>query len=223
MELYTEIAQERPDQILGIFLRDVSSMLLPGETEPETSTQYTPRSPRPSSPISVRPGAGRDRTSTSLSMTQTPYKVRTRRSDTNPNSPAIDQRSSPVTSYFDGTPTAEEPESYAGIAPAPPSDAPQLALTKPSVSSTLAQRLPGGYFTDNRTLHRSNTSLSSRLDSVDASENPAQLVGVAKRREELRQRANIARARVPPQIPFRIFREPDECVEALKILDKLGL
>lgn len=42
-----------------------------------------------------------------------------------------------------------------------------------------------------------------------------------KRRFELIQRIELAREAIPRHIAFRVFRDPDECVEVEEILDKL--
>jgi hypothetical protein len=49
----------------------------------------------------------------------------------------------------------------------------------------------------------------------------ADLTELEKKREELQMRVYRARIQIPLHIPLRIFRKPEECVEASEKLDTL--
>jgi hypothetical protein len=51
----------------------------------------------------------------------------------------------------------------------------------------------------------------------------AQLSEPERRRMDLQARVHRARALIPPTIPLRIFRDPQECIEAAELLDKLHI
>jgi len=52
---------------------------------------------------------------------------------------------------------------------------------------------------------------------------PADMPEIEKKRLELQIRVYRARSQMAPHIPLRIFRKPEECIEASQILDKLHI
>jgi hypothetical protein len=102
-------------------------------------------------------------------------------------------------SSFTGTPVAEEPE---------------LHYSPQSVSSPAA----------------STASFSQTMwDDDSAASRKQQAAALAllsepeRKRQELQVRVNRARATIPATIPFRVFRDPRECVEAAQLLDKMHI
>lgn len=100
----------------------------------------------------------------------------------------------------------------------------------------------GGYFTSERS--GSPTSVTDPINSSqrtsyesDSSSSssgksarwampggiPADMSEAEKKRMELQIRVYRARALMPSHVPLRIFRKPEECVEASEILDKLHI
>ncbi|KAI9067975.1 hypothetical protein FKP32DRAFT_1588164 [Trametes sanguinea] len=139
LELYAEIARERPDQILGIFIRDAAVG-----------------------------GAG--------SLTH-----------------------SPIT---------EEPSASPEMGMGVPSSYPPPGFARPRPS-------PGtGEWKDTTERWQQKQQPSPPSSSQGMSD-------VERKRWDLQTRLWRARLEVPPHIPLRIFREPEECVEVDEILDRL--
>ncbi|KIO16940.1 hypothetical protein M407DRAFT_33414 [Tulasnella calospora MUT 4182] len=241
LELYATIARERPEQILALFLRDVSTTGPPVDVpdplrdierleqsgNPATNyfTPSSPTAPRsstltqrvrdiPPPPVrnmSARPGS-MDSSSTAYGSAQVPYRPRTPSRKSTVNSEGISpSSSSSVTRPAFGNAYTSEPQEVKT-----PSPYAVQTRASPTEVRTPSQRLPGAYgSTRPAAAHRSSTSMSSAQDSVYDMEE--------RRRNELRTRVETARQITPSHILLRIFREPEDCSEVFKLLDKLGL
>ncbi|KAG8976945.1 hypothetical protein FRB90_008996, partial [Tulasnella sp. 427] len=244
LELYAAIARERPEQILALFLRDVSTTGPPVDVpdpirdieklersspvhSPVQSSYFSPSSPPPSRSstlpqrvrdippppvrtMSAKPGSMDAGTPT----VAVPYRPRTpsRKSTMNSEGMASPSSSPVMRPAFSTTYTSEPlegrtPTAYAVQSRAPPSD-----------PRTPSQRFPGAYGPTRPATHRSSTSMSSTSYAQDPVYDLEE-----KRRNELRVRVEAARQITPAHIYIKIFREPSDCDEIFKMLDKLGL
>lgn len=89
---------------------------------------------------------------------------------------------------------------------------PPRGFSKPPQGSQLESR-------ENTRWQQPQPQLS--LQSQSSASTPTSLSDVEKKRLDLQMRVWRARYAVPPHIPIRIFREPEECVEVNRILDHL--
>ena len=174
LELYVDLARERPGQILGIFIRDVASgadqsSVFLNETQVMTNE---PESMPPETPSSGRPSIYE---SDSPSRQSFPYEPRRSFGDPSRRSQRQMQQQ------------------------------PQLVPR---------MQIPTGSFLDEE----------HPMPGRDPWENPqpVQMTLAERRRWELQQRVIKARQMLPPRVMLRIFKEPEECIEAHQILDQLG-
>lgn len=245
LELYATIARERPEQILALFLRDVSTTGPPVdapdpirdierlEQSPNSTSNYfslnsapTSRSstlltqrvrdipPPPVRSMSVRPGS-MDSSSTGYGSTQVPYRPRTPSRKSTVSSEGNPQpSSSPVARPAFGNAYTSEPQEARTSA----LNAVQTRASPTEVRAPL-QRVPGAYGQARPgAAHRSSTSMSSVSNAQDSAYDIEE-----RRRNELRLRVEAARQHTPSHILLKIFREPEDCSEVFKMLDKLGL
>ena len=125
-------------------------------------------------------------------------------------SSSLGSQSSCATPLSD-SPISEEPADGAN----PDTSAvPIVTLVAPTASRPIPISRPSSYFT--RTPSRSST-LSSMIGVGGA---PA-MTDAEKKQFDLQTRVYRARLEVPRHIPLRVFRSPEECVEAEGILDHL--
>ncbi|KAJ7747234.1 hypothetical protein B0H16DRAFT_1555186 [Mycena metata] len=218
LELYAELARERPEQILAVFIRDVETgerledptgwNAVHDQTTTTAATMLDNQDwPRESWPPS---------TSTSA-LTETPPAY-------NIPSPG------PYKEYFRAPSTTTEPEPIRGMSvpttPRPTNTNGQMRVPSidtnpraPSLSSTTSigsLRTPTSAASI-RSLASSNTFPNA---SSTASQQTQQrvLLEADRRRAELQLRVWRARAAIPAHVPLRVFREPAECVEAEAVL-----
>lgn len=213
LELYAEIARDRPDQILGIFIRDASGG--PGES-------------------SVRPlddPIGRDAWQAAFEL-DTPSSASSvsTRERLSGASGRRSGRSTPSRSTSDAMPPAvpnKPSRSYSG--------AEMMSLT--STSSAESGRYD--YFSSAAPTH---PSITEELQGVPpmtlvpdagggderawpppgfSTPKPPAPGAEEKKRIELQIRLWRSRLEVPTRVPIRIFREPEDCVEVNEILDRL--
>ncbi|KAG8847140.1 hypothetical protein FRB96_001658 [Tulasnella sp. 330] len=82
---------------------------------------------------------------------------------------------------------------------------------------------PGSYFPTVPSRPRMTGSSSLRLRSHrQESREDSERIAAEKKRDEFKIRIEAARAFVPPNVVLRVFKEPEECVEASEILQRLG-
>ncbi|KAF7305987.1 hypothetical protein HMN09_00753200 [Mycena chlorophos] len=177
LELYTDLARERPEQVLAIFIRDV-------ENERDAIDD----------PTGMRASLFIDTTGGRLPPLQT-----------SATGPAYSLPPSPQKEFFTASPSplSAQPTATLGMTPRP---AAQSRPTTPGAAQT--SFMPGQ-------LSRSNTynSMASSSSSASAAQRVAE-----RRRYELQLRIWRARTQLPASVVLRLFREPEECVEAERIL-----
>lgn len=172
LELYTELARERPHQVVGVFVRNVS-------TGPDHDVVS----------ISARTGGGYDH------------------ADANFGLPLVDTEPEPMPSM----PSTSSLNSLASSRPGSGSSSGMIP-TRPPLS-------PYG----SRSYSPRSPVMSSMLKSPRLLPRSRSLGGMSleeKRRYDLESRIDRARAIIPSHTAFRVFREPDECVEVQSILDR---
>ena len=228
MELYATIAKERPSQILAIFIRDARP---PGATPLEDPTGrlartympwYSSRSSWSSgssgeptlptlSPLSPQP---RTPTSAGFSLppdasTQT-IKARPSRPRPGPRSPTMDSMQDYLTSPRFFKPRPRPPRSPSLPTPRTSSD----INSSTAFNSTIVSEspLPSPSTTPPRTTSPIRSSSTQQQESLSFLE---------KKSSELQVRVWKAKLVIPDHIKFRVFREPEDCVEANEILDKI--
>ncbi|KAJ7693313.1 hypothetical protein B0H17DRAFT_1059716 [Mycena rosella] len=197
LELYTEFARERPEQILGVFIRDVES-----ESGDAIEDPTGWKAVGASSPLN---GEQWPRRSWSVSTAAS-----------RPTTPAYNMPVDPHQEYFSATPLSAEPEPISEMSATP--------TPRPLTPASAAPggRFPpltpsGGRFPPAASL-RSNVAASIRSSTSTGS---AQRVSEAERkRGELQLRVWRARTQMPGHVPLRVFRNPGECVEAEEILGR---
>ncbi|KAI1793481.1 hypothetical protein LXA43DRAFT_1073156 [Ganoderma leucocontextum] len=209
LELYAEIARERPEQILAIFIRDAS-------VRGDDSVR----------PLDDPTGAEAFRWATESGAT-TPGHAARSMSEATPGSPpavpakatrsfsgldlnALSRNSSGTSSpnYFNST-----PRSYSPIT-AEPHKHPTMAMDdKPWPPPGFSKPPPGSQAERRENRWSPQTPSPTALPDAEGE----------RKRYDLQTRLWKVRLDVEPHIPLRIFREPEECVEVNGILDRLQL
>ncbi|KAI0630600.1 hypothetical protein C8Q77DRAFT_1160159 [Trametes polyzona] len=272
LELYADIARERPDQIVGIFIRDASAR---GEDarpleDPTGAEAYRgvlegglgmPSSaPVDSAGGSGVRGAGRRLTArygpgASRSMsdaTPVPTPIQTTapsmsegsapRSARNPartrsgsdpdlgglgrggaSAGAAGSTGAPPYDYFSSAPRTHSPITEE------PGASPEMGVPpRAHGSGEWGQTPQSGRWQPQRiqTQHLQRQKQQEEQPPTPTSagarsQPPSPVSDAEKRRWELQARVWKARVDVPPHIPIRVFREPEECVEVDGILDRL--
>ncbi|KAH7908958.1 hypothetical protein BJ138DRAFT_1128026 [Hygrophoropsis aurantiaca] len=200
LELYSTLAQERSEQIIGVFIRDVGQGVY-GEIEDPTGS----------------------RTSVSMPQLRTPISRSTVPLPTGTSSPLrpLPQR------------TVSEADTETVL-----NGARKIRL---SLSKTTAP--PTSFIPIDRPASPISVSYTSSRSSVDSGSSYAStastgsfgvrtgrratmqpvLTEAEKKRNDLQARVYRARAIVPLSIPLRVFRNPEECVEAFELLGRVGI
>ncbi|KAI0357995.1 hypothetical protein OH77DRAFT_1421254 [Trametes cingulata] len=229
LELYAETARERPDQILGIFIRDAAARGDNGARPLDDPTgaeafregfdaglglpasapagggmrgagrRFTARYGPSRSMSDATPPASPHRATRTYSGSEVPM---------GPPSPSPSH--SPTYDYF-GTgarahpPITEEPGASPEMGAGTPSSFPPPGFGRRTPGSA-----PGsGEWRETTVRWQQAQTPGERLSDAE------------KKRWELQMRVWKARLDVPPHIPIRVFREPEECVEVDQILDRL--
>jgi hypothetical protein len=232
LELYATVAAERPEQILAIFIRDVNQYDegVTGLDDPLGTWRTSMDLKEP-----VTPGGGR-RAAAIRAVRHPKRAVSDLLTPTTPR----DKISNPPL-----PPMPRSRPSSISSAPAVPPDYFSSSLNSGSASSSprlrsspldiqQSQTSAAGY--ENKICYQEphadpdatpmpdSISTFSGEDAITPSAGSAPTQGISvgeRRRFELQQRVYKARALVPAQISLRIFREPQECIEAWTILEKL--
>jgi hypothetical protein len=241
LELYSALAQERPHQIIGIFLRDV--------------TPPTPPPTEPSSPVLGPVEGSSVKKKGSASSLRSIRSLTGARKSAREEPPKLQIPPRPQDTIRLGTgsrPSAPRPNTPGRFGTRSATDPPPKAATSPStpyqVYSPRARGSSGSYFDNLATpvakpkpLPPSSFSQfgqpdqDMRLDPAGALVNAAATAGtghnaeavvdttragILAKKEALRLRVEAAKARVPPGIILRVFREPCECEDdAMRVID----
>ncbi|KAG9099883.1 hypothetical protein FS749_000141 [Ceratobasidium sp. UAMH 11750] len=226
LELYSVLAQERPHQIIALFLRDVTP-----PTPPPTAPPTPSLDPVPDRTIKKQGSAGSLRSIRSLtgggkkpkdelpklqisqaSQSSTGFKS-TRSVARSATDPA---QSSPSTPYRVYTPRTRGSSGSYFDGPTPVAKRPELPPV-PSQFVPASQNLgvdPAGALVSAAATAGTGHSADTVADNTRA--------GILAKKEALRLRLEAAKARVPAHIILRVFREPSECEdEAVNLLDTL--
>ncbi|KAH7924302.1 hypothetical protein BV22DRAFT_1013585 [Leucogyrophana mollusca] len=194
LELYSTLAQERPSQILGVFIRDVGKDVYPDIEDPTgAGSSFIPRTPvsRGSVPLPSTLSPLRPQPLRTVSDTETETGHSAARKTRLP----LSKLSMPPTSF---TPV-ERPASPISVS---------FTGSRSSIDSTSS--------------YASNGSSGSFGSRSGRRQTLTLLTETEKKRYELQARVNRARAIMPGHIFLRVFRNAEECVEANDILAQLG-
>ncbi|KAF9499558.1 hypothetical protein BDN71DRAFT_1441689 [Pleurotus eryngii] len=233
LELYAEFAKERPEQVLGVFIRyaeetaemiqdptgwqTIGASSIPAfnrakatpsgptvsDNPPETSTME-PRTPRRNTPkATVTETPKPKQLSLSIPAPYTPPPV-------SKSASARTDRHGPITS----SPLTSEPERY--LSPSAHS-----ATTPTSAKLSDAWKSKTGGSTESGVSARPASISSSTSASVSSAY--LRMSEPEKKKFDLQTRVYRARTQMPGHIPLRVFRSPEECVEAEFILSRDGL
>ncbi|KAI0766663.1 hypothetical protein BD413DRAFT_664876 [Trametes elegans] len=228
LELYAEIARERPDQILGIFIRDASPPAQARPLDDPTGAEALAHGfdvGLPASAPSASASGGGVRAAGRRFATR--YGASRSMSDALPDGTAT----APVAGGFGRpgrtysgtelpTPTAGTADGYFDSAPRThgpiteePGASPEMGVERERERGGTPSSFP---------LRGSRGRSRRRWARARATEGaPQGMSDAEKKRWELQMRLWKARLEVAPQIPIRVFREPEQCVEVEEVLDRL--
>ncbi|KAJ4468137.1 hypothetical protein J3R30DRAFT_3662058 [Lentinula aciculospora] len=240
LELYTELARERTDQVLAIFIRDIGDGELLSDPTGDSYERMPPRSAPSSLDAYLAPD---DVKSRPPSRSLTPlnigasYAARPKKTSigSGPRSAADYFNAKPLTAepdslidFSDSTTTTQSarsirslvPSSFTPITPRTPVT-PVTSATPATPITSDTPRTPRTPWTVHSNASyasfkskRSTGSTSSMTTAVGA-----RLSESEKKQYDLQMRVYKARAALPFRITLRIFRSPEECVETWGLLD----
>lgn len=202
LELYAEIARDRPEQIIGIFLRDADDSYSPLED------------PTGINAIFAIPSASTTRSSASTrSFSSSSLKQIARGSSSTSTTFGVVEPTDRFTAAPESYAPVESPNSQPGKHRVPASSKSSLSYTPRRSTATSISSTTGG------------RSQEERMNFVTYKEHPAytSMSDVEKKRCDLQMRVYKARVVVPDAIPLRVFRDPRECEEAQRTLKREGL
>ncbi|KAI3601328.1 actin cytoskeleton organization protein app1 [Moniliophthora roreri] len=220
LELYADLAKEKPDQVLGIFIRDAGS----GDPLEDPIgirldfESYSEPDPAPMTPYikdntltpAQRKASTEDRAK-QLPPIDTSYAVRKPRSRSS-KTPATGTGNSLAGNYFTPSRMTTEPDSLSmyDSAQNPSMTSLSSAYSRNPKTPSTATSTSGstGYFSapTPKTSTSTTTNVSTRIPEAE------------RKRHELQMRVYRARVSIPEHIILRVFRSPSECVETEKIL-----
>lgn len=187
MELYAQLAADRPDQIAGVFIRDVAAVGLDDPTGTRTEALS-------SLPMSLRKGSGGPELGMGSSSHPVPKRAMTIGYPLSVSLPP--QRPSRKITFA-------------------PSSCPLLSTFPPQNIEASRESLESS---------SSSTSLSADFTApISFQPNRRGTLPITegeKKRWELQSRVYRARLMIPGHIPFRVFEDPMECVEAEVIVKR---
>jgi len=204
MELYATVAMERPQQILAVFIRDARSPSIGEKLQPvedpvgaTTHTRWRNYTQRSDSSGSVRSSRRTSRAGsndmTLVQPTLTPSPTPTHQNLQRSTSYGKHQNSA---DYF----------SRSGRSSPTPSNG-NGSGSVPWLNSTQIQEEP----------------TTGEIDiSMGLGPKPAKMSEAEWKRLELQMRIDRARVNMPQSVKFRLFMDPEECVEAFEALDWLN-
>ncbi|KAF5316695.1 hypothetical protein D9619_006504 [Psilocybe cf. subviscida] len=241
LELYADIARERPDQVLAVFVRDADATTSEPLQDPTgwNAIEFagTRTSNRPLASRSDTASSGVSRSSTG-SLSQ--YKFY----ENNIAMPNPNKTPRPnINTFIDSNALlSSEPEGFDSMAtPTLPRNErvksddtirhSSLNSNNSPLTSSLASRMkivdtppkpippPSVHGLTPRTASlRSQQSDISSGSSVDSEKK--KLTDLEKRRIELQLRVYRARTQMPSHVPLRVFQNPEECIEAEDALER---
>ncbi|KAF7976351.1 hypothetical protein HWV62_6895 [Athelia sp. TMB] len=239
LELYATLARERPAQIAAVFIRDVTALDGGEGVRDPTGTELGSRDGLgagmgrggPSDAGLAQAAAGvRDPTGTELGSRDGlgAGMGRGGPSDAGLAQAAAVGLTAPVRQGSTGDPLLPPTPPYASERPAarrtmseiasglkhkPARTMSKLSIMSESMTPGVGASVPGGYYASSPTPSRQNS-----YDGTYPMENMAE---PERKMFLLQSRIYRARAQMPNHVTLRIFRKPEECVEASHLLDKL--
>jgi hypothetical protein len=235
LELYAQLAFERPRQVLAVFVRDVGADgPTPPLDDPTGALALTPDSPVDALQSTPLAAGGGGILAASLRRSDT---VASGSSDLAPPQPPYAE---PAAGAEAVTPRRSSLSSDAATPRAVPYAPYKSKASRAGSVSSLRSTLSSGsgYFAPARSPN-TQTSFPGAVAEQPEHEFPPtpsvadaergrekrgkepQLSEPERRQQELQARVYRARALIPPTIPLRVFRDRHECVEATEILDRL--
>ena len=228
LELYAEIARERPEQILAIFIRDASvrgdspvrplddptgaeayrwsmdaELATPGSAPAQTGGRFSQAMRRANSKLPSRSMSQSDAVP-DLPPPPVPRKATRSYSGVDAASRSSSNSSGSSSDYF-----TSASRSHATITEEP-HEIPDMEMNdKPWPPPGFSKPPPGSQAERRENRWPPQGQPSTPLPDAE------------KKMVDLQVRLWRARLDVPPHIPLRIFREPEECVEVNEILDRL--
>ncbi|KAH0582395.1 hypothetical protein H2248_010339 [Termitomyces sp. 'cryptogamus'] len=190
MELYAELARERPRQILAVFLRDVEV----GDPI-DDPTGWKSLGVTGSKEDTIRPRTRRTLSNFLSNSTASPPP----RNETSGN-------------YFTSTTLTAEPQPMK--LPTGPSTS-TFSGPPPSAFNHHNQYIP-----NLNHWHAPDGSVSSKSSTLSSASSGSKMTETEKRKAALQARVHLARTLMPSHIPLRVFRNPSECVEVDEVLGR---
>ncbi|TFK51999.1 hypothetical protein OE88DRAFT_1658744 [Heliocybe sulcata] len=220
LELYAAIAAERPKQILAIFVRDVSVDENADPVDDPTGQSWKPPAPTTlDRNTTVKPAKGGRMPGLTPLATGRGIPRRVASDMVSPSSATPTSRPTKAHSLnFDQSPlaSADEPPDYfsSSSTPSTPLYASSFS-NEPEYAASISSDAPSSTPSSRR---------SSRIWIPGASRQNSMQYAISdteRRRLELQTRIWKARSQIPSSIRLRIFRRPEECVEAFEILGRM--
>ncbi|KAF8230808.1 hypothetical protein L208DRAFT_101824 [Tricholoma matsutake] len=249
LELYADLAYERPHQIFAVLIRyadNVSDPIDDTTGEKEIGAAGTRSRPLLSSGggnMDGRPGLTRtlsDMLGWGSSSPSTKSPILTTPLNVSPDM-ATKESTNGSTNYFTPTRLTTEPDSTTLPSPplrASPFNPSQAFKTSPKTSprsQTQSQTVVAsarispkphsrGYTARSSSSPSSTSPVTSRsLSSPTFMMSLAGMSDADRKRDALQKRVYKARRRMPKDVPLRVFRDPSECVEIKEMLRRVGL
>ncbi|KAJ3844152.1 hypothetical protein F5878DRAFT_656103 [Lentinula raphanica] len=245
LELYTELARERADQVLAIFIRDAGD----GQPLSDPTGDFYDKMPSRSAPSSFDSSAypvPGDSNSRPPSRSLTPLSIASSYPARSKKTPMSGGPISSSADYFNVQPLTAEPDPLIDFSESPasttaqsvqptrnfpPSSFPPLTPLTPktpvtpatpasSASTFVTPRTPKTPWTNYS--NASYTSFKSKRSVGSTStigNGVARMSEPEKKQYELQMRVNKARGALPFKIVLRVFRSPEECMETWELLD----
>ncbi|THH15739.1 hypothetical protein EW146_g4777 [Bondarzewia mesenterica] len=208
LELYASLAKERPTQILAVFIRDVNNYEDGGAGINDPTGISAADNGSIAQALSLSgigvPGVRRGGLSTA------------RHSESLPTSPT---KLAPQPAFGNADSSQSFTEDY--FTPKPPPSLDRDWSVPGSRSNTPPRYTSGTFSAEPSNYGPPSPSLS--LSVSDTGSGRLSMSEVDKKRYALQARVWKARGEMPRGIVLRAFREPEECVEAGEILDRLGI
>ncbi|KAF7983739.1 hypothetical protein HWV62_19705 [Athelia sp. TMB] len=204
LELYATLARERPAQIAAVFIRDVTALDGGEGVRDPTGTELGSRD-------GLGAGMGRGGPSDAglAQAAAVGLTAPVRQGSTG------DPLLPPTPPYASERPAARRTmsEIASGLKHKPARTMSKLSIMSESMTPGVGASVPGGYYASSPTPSRQNS-----YDGTYPMENMAE---PERKMFLLQSRIYRARAQMPNHVTLRIFRKPEECVEASHLLDKL--
>ncbi|KAJ3749034.1 hypothetical protein DFH05DRAFT_1389118 [Lentinula detonsa] len=237
LELYTELARERTEQVLAIFIRDTGE----GEALSDPTGDSYDRMPSRSFDTPAVPGDSNVNSSRPPSRSLTPlsisssYASRSRKAPVSggPRSSADYFNTKPLTAEpdplidFSDSPLSTTEQSVQPTHPFPPGSftpitpiTPRTPATPVTGSTSVTPRTPKTPWTNHSNASYASFKSKRSVGSTSTVGNSVARMTESERKQyELQMRVNKARGSLSFRTALRVFRSPEECLETWELLD----